>query len=126
MTKGLLKVSYNNSINRHEPLQQTVSTRCAGKNREQIQLRVKAEGITNIITQNKLNETGPINPQILANIASEFNRRFRYSSDIFIDIGAAKDVLENLKLSYISEIGLNPYGFLLMSEFQVKFCLCFL
>ena len=63
---------------------------------------------------------------------SEFNHRFRISSDIFIDAIATKTVFDEIALKtagnitgYIGYIGLDPYGFLLFSEIQVKCCFAF-
>jgi hypothetical protein len=58
---------------------------------------------------------------------SEFFHRFRISSDVFIDSIAAKTVFDEIafKVSgkikgYLSNLGLDPFGFLLFSEIQVK------
>lgn len=58
---------------------------------------------------------------------SEFVHRFKISSDIFIDSIATKTIFDeiasttNKKIKgFISNIGLDPFGFLLFSEIQVS------
>lgn len=63
---------------------------------------------------------------VLKNMRSEFRHRLKYSSDIFIDAVATKTIFEQTALrtngkikGYFSNVGLDPYGFLLFSEIQV-------
>ena len=65
----------------------------------------------------------------LSVIKSEFVNRFKISNDIFIDSQAAKFVIDRICSSlmlngnikgYIQELRLNPFGFLLFSELQVR------
>jgi hypothetical protein len=58
---------------------------------------------------------------------SEFHHRFKISSDVFIDAIATKTIFDEIAYKtsgkikgYLGTIGLDPYGFLLFSEFQVQ------
>lgn len=70
----------------------------------------------------------PENRHVLKNMRSEFRNRFKVSSDICIDAIASKTIFEtlakkitgNIKINgFIQNIGLDPFGFLLMSAIQV-------
>ena len=59
---------------------------------------------------------------------SEFFHRYKVSSDVFIDAIATKTIFDELPIKtngringFISNIGLDPYGFLLFSEIQVGY-----
>ena len=58
---------------------------------------------------------------------SEFCHRFKISSDIFIDSIATKSIFDEMVFKthgkikgYLSNVGLDPFGFLLFSEIQVN------
>lgn len=60
-------------------------------------------------------------------ISSEFRNRDRLSTDFFGDANIAKLLTDNICLpikgkinGYIQEISLSPFGFLTMSDLQVK------
>jgi hypothetical protein len=59
-------------------------------------------------------------------MTNELRRRNAFSTDIMIDAVGTKNVFDLTAIQpeekvkgYISNIGLNPYGFLLFSEIQV-------
>ena len=60
-------------------------------------------------------------------ISSEYRNRDRLSTDFFGDANIAKLLTDNICLpikgkinGYIQEISLSPFGFLTMSDLQVK------
>ena len=62
---------------------------------------------------------------MLRKIKSEYITRKKISNDIFIDAQAAKIMTDILCKPNKQLPGLNPFGFILISEIQVKNCLFF-
>ena len=108
--------------------------RCTGKKREEQNLEILQHGLTNSQTNNVIfNQMTPsfstmkvTNRHTLKMIKSEFSNKNKISSDVFTDALAAKAVTDGLCLEsnsniegYISEIGLYPFGFLLICDIQV-------
>ncbi len=68
----------------------------------------------------------PEKQSVLNTMKSEFLHRFKISSDIFIDSIATKTIFDEMAYKtggkikgYMSNVGLDPFGFLLFSEIQV-------
>ena len=98
-------------------------------------MEILAHGLTNSQTNNVIfNQTNLFNSNrkvtnrhTLKMIKSEFSNQNKISSDVFTDALAAKAVSDGMCLEsnsnikgYISEIGLDPFGFLLISDIQVN------
>ena len=64
----------------------------------------------------------------LRKIKQEYLTRNRISNDVFVDAQTTKLLMDNLLCSasksnlkgFVQEIGLHPYGFLLLCDIQVK------
>ena len=113
----------------------TKNIKCSGKSREEQNTEILAYGLTNCQTNNVIfNTLNPASDKKITNkntlkmIKSEFVNRHKMSSDVYIDTLATKTLTDGLCLEsssniegYIQEIGLNPFGFLLLSDIQVNF-----
>ena len=107
-------------------LKQTYKSNCTGLKRQNEALKVSAIGIQNTLYNNHSKNT-EINYDVLKQIKYEFKHKNRISTEVFFDANATKIITDSLigndndKIKgYIQEIGLNPFGFLLISEIQVK------
>ncbi len=68
----------------------------------------------------------PEKQSVLNTMKSEFLHRFKISSDIFIDSIATKTIFDEMAFKtsgkikgYMSNVGLDPFGYLLFSKIQV-------
>ncbi|CAF0888839.1 unnamed protein product [Brachionus calyciflorus] len=102
-----------------------------GNEREKLAFRLKAEGVSSFsdmdIIVSSLRKKEPIKKNTLYKIKNEFDHRFRISRDLIFDLKAIKLGCQFLGLStnpnfsgFIHSLGIDPYGFLLMSDMQIK------
>ncbi|CAF0907232.1 unnamed protein product [Brachionus calyciflorus] len=114
------------------------TVRCSGSQRKLESLKVLASGITNVLADNlehqsiclesdkKCKKCPPVSQSILTQIKYEAKHEFRLSVDFFYDALASKYIFDNLNdcdgevTGFIQELNLNPFGFLLFSEYQYK------
>jgi hypothetical protein len=126
-----IKILYNETTKHDDFLSNSI--RCYGANRDKQKIEILANGLTNCQTNNVIynemnlnNERKVTNQNTLKKMKSEFVNRHKMSSDVFVDVLAAKSVTDGMCLKsssniegYIQEISLNPFGFLLFSDIQV-------
>ena len=113
----------------HKDFIKKETQRVTGDERSDIATKLIAYGNSNVRNENILSfSNGGIknpnlfNKNILKTIKFEASHKLRYSNKITDDIEASKVITDELcgKFGYFQTINLNPFGFLLLCELQVR------
>ena len=109
------------------PTKSLKRTRVVGEERTELAKRICSEGVQNVYSQRVTIEKR-IEKHILHKIKSQFVHRNRLDADIIIDTDACKRLFDasyppetpgRIK-GYMQDISLCPFGFLLISNIQVR------
>ena len=123
----LINIKYNKISDHLENVVKKVS--CRGNARSIQAKHLVIEGTSNVQSKNYLNNQINLDSKLvtkhatLRKIKQEYLTRNRISNDVFVDAQATKLLMDNLLCSasksnlkgFVQEIGLHPYGFLLLS-----------